>query len=124
MLTKIKKYSVLICDKSGILKDDDHFKMTELDVIAENEQFIVVNDRHFTTIEKVPRKQYAIYPEVGKASIGLYNGDSCWGNRITYTLYSFAPVKASRIKKEIEKKVAEKFSFFTGRLDLSIVKDK
>lgn len=35
-------------------------------------------------------------------------GDNVWGNRVTYSLYTFGEKKASAIKKEIEKAILKK----------------
>ena len=120
---KVKLYSVTIRDGSGIFEKQDTFTMIELDVLAENDRYMVVDDRHYTTIDKLPVDKYSLYSGLNKHSIGIYSQDSCYGNAVHYILYSTATKKASTIRKEIEKEITKKFGFFTGKIDLSFIKD-
>ena len=116
---KIRYYRVEISDSTGIIGAKNEFTMTELDVLAENETNLVVNDREFTTISKTPSDYKT---SLDQSSIGLYTGDSCWGNRVFYSLYTFGEKKPSAIKKEIERAIMKKFGFFISGIDLSTIK--
>jgi len=103
----------------GILSPENEFEIKEIEIIGENKDNLAINDHSFTTI----RKEYCKYSIcLDKASICLTTNDSCWGNRISYTLYSFSKKKPQTIKREIEAKIKEKFGFFLNGVDLSIIK--
>lgn len=121
MTKTIKHYYVHISDKAGIIKNADKFEVSELNVIAENNINIVVDDLHFTTIKK-EKSDYSIC--LGKPRIGLSHGDSVWGSRITYSLYTEKTKRTATIKAEIEKAVMSKFGFFINSLDLSVLSEK
>ena len=118
------EYKVIICDNTGIIKEDNSFTKAERKVVAENDKLIVIDDIYFTRIEKVDRKLgYSLYPILNEPIISIYTNDSCWGNRLTYTLYTEnGNVKPAKIRREIEKEIAKKFGFFVSNIDLSFIK--
>ncbi|MBU3577536.1 hypothetical protein [Polynucleobacter sp. UK-Kesae-W10] len=120
-MTTINHYRVEISDSSGIIEKRNEFKCEKLNVLAENAEYLVVDDRCFTTLAR--SKSY-IHSQLGKPSIHSYTGDTCWGNRITYTLYTETNKRASTIRGEIEAHVKEKYGFFASRMDLSIITDE
>ena len=119
-MKKILHYEVEITDNTGIIKDNNKFTCTELNVIGENSLNIVVDDLHFTTVKKEKCK-YSTY--IGKESIYLNANDSVWGNRVTYSLFTYTKKRASKIKSEINAAIAKKYGFFISGVDLSIIKD-
>lgn len=121
MTKTIRHYYVRISDRAGIIKDPDKFEVSELNVIAENNINMVVDDLHFTTIKK-EKSDYSTCLE--KPSICLNHGDRVWGSRITYSLYTEKTKRTATIKAEIEKAVMNKFGFFIKGLDLSVVSGK
>lgn len=120
----IKHYRVEVTDRSnpGILGAEQKFEVTELNVIAENDRYIAVDDYCFTSIRKDSKYEYDT--RLNKPSIGLHANDSCWGNRIRYSLYTDTTKRASTIKREIEAAIAKKYGFFLGAIDLSFIDDK
>lgn len=119
-MKKILHYRVVISDKTGLICDENEFIVENLNIIGENEINIVVDDLSFTTIKKEKHKYFTC---VGKKEICLSANDSIWGNRITYSLYTFATKKASTIKKEIKEAVLAKFGFFITSLNLDCIKE-
>ena len=120
-MTTINHYRVEISDSSGIIDRRNEFKLTKVNVLAENDNYLVIDDHSFTTLSR--NKNY-VHPQLDKPSIHSYTGDNCWGNRITYTLYTAKTKRASTIRGEIEAHVKEKYGFFASRMDLSIITDK
>ena len=120
----IKHYRVEVTDRSnpGILGAEQKFEVTELNVIAENDRYIAVDDFCFTSIRKDSKYEYDT--RLNKPSIGLRANDNVWGNRISYSLYTDATKRASTIKREIEAAIAKKYGFFLGKIDLSFIDDK
>lgn len=116
---KIRRYYIEIADSTGIIGAKNEFVVTEFNVIGENAQNMVIDDLHFTTISKTP-KDYNT--SLDQKSISITVGDNVWGNRVTYSLYTFGEKKANAIKKEIEKAILKKVGFFIGGIDLSIIK--
>ena len=119
-MKKIKHYRVEVADASGILGIERKFEVEELNVIGENDRYVVVDNYCFTSL----RKEKAKYDTcLNQVSIHLYANDSVWGNRITYSLYTEATKRASTIRKEIEAEIAKKYGFFLGKIDLSFISD-
>lgn len=116
----INHYTVEISDTTGIIGERNEFKIEQHQVIAENEDYLVIDDRRFTTLKK-GESDYETC--IDKPNINLASGDSCWGNRIWYSLYTEEKVPASFIRKAIEKAVKKKFGFYIAGLKLDIVKD-
>lgn len=114
-------YKVEISDNSGVLGLRNEFNMTEYEVIAQNDSYLVINDFAFTTLSKSDKKSF--YDCIGKHRIRLYANDKIWGNAIYYTEYSEKPIKASTIRSRIEKEILKKYSFFLGQIDLSVIKE-
>lgn len=122
-MKKIKHYRVEVTDarNPGIIGPKQEFKAIELNVVAENDRYIVINDSCFTSVSKEKSKYETCLEQT---SIGLSANDSVWGNRITYSLYTTKTKRASTIKKEIEAEIAKKYGFFLGAIDLSFISDK
>lgn len=122
MTATIIHYKVEIADSTGFIGSENKFETKELEIIGENERYMVVKDLFFTTIDKRAGK-YSIGSPLGKESIGITAGDSVWGNRVTYSLYTFKRKKAESIRKEIEAAIIKKFGFFMSGIDLSVIKE-
>lgn len=116
-------YRVEISDNKGILGPKNEFVIEELEIIGENDRYMVLKDRTFTTIDKKGEK-YCIGSPLNREVIGLSANDSTWGNSISYSLYTFKKKTAASIRKAIEKEVINRFGFFMGGLDLSVIQDK
>ncbi len=122
-MRKIKHYRVDVTDKqrAGIIGPEQKFEVKEFNVIGENDQNLVIDDLHFTTLSQ---KKRSYSTNLDDPSIHLYANDTVWGNRITYSLYTEKNKHASTIKKEIEAEVAKKYGFFSRGIDLSFITDK
>lgn len=118
----VKYYRVEVTDKTrpGILGAEQKFEIVDLNVIAENDRYLAVDDYCFTSIRK-DKSDYQTC--LNKPVIGLYSNDNVWGNRITYTLYTEGSKRPSTIVKEIEAEIAKKYGFFLGSIDLSFIAD-
>jgi len=117
----INFYHVELSDGTGIIKGGNVFEVNELNVLGENHRNIVVDDVDFTTIRKDKDKYYTC---LDQPSICIYCNDNCWGNRVTYRLYTASTKKAATIRKEIEREIDKKIGFFRSGVDLSFIKDK
>lgn len=117
----VRHYQVEISDSYGVLKNRNEFSVKEINVLAENERYVVLDNSSFTVLSR--EKDYC-NSQIEKPRIDLDANDSVWGNRIYYSLYTLGTVRASTIKKQIEKEVAKKFGFFMRGLNLDIVSDK
>lgn len=115
---KIKKYEVISLDGLGWLKERNGFTISEVEVIGENENRIVLKDEMFTRLEK---KKSVCFDSIDDPSIRLLTGDKCWGSGVMYCLYTFKHKRAATIKKEIEHKIQEKFGYFMSGIDLSMI---
>jgi hypothetical protein len=123
MAKKIKVYKVEITDGSGIIGrglPENTFTVEEFNVIAENKVNLVIDDISFTTL-RLLKSDYMTC--LDKPYISINNGDKCWGNRVSYTLYTEGRKTAKKIRAEIEAKLEMKFGFFRNGLDLSFIKD-
>lgn len=123
MKKTILHHCVEIADSTGIIGAENKFEVTPLEVLAENDRYMVVNDRTFTTLDKTGAKYCAGQP-LGEEKICTMSNDRVWGNRIQYSLYSEKRKTASAIRKAIEKEIHKRFGFFASGIDLSIISDK
>ena len=122
MNATLYRHYVMISDRSGIIKSDNEFTVEEVEILADNGKYLVLNNETFSTLQYACSK-YSAYPSIGQESINISTNDSCWGNRVAYTLYSFSRKRASTIRKEIERAIRDKFGWFSKGLDLRIIKD-
>ena len=116
-------HRVEITDGTGIILDADGYSVSEVAVVAENEKQIVVEGKYglFSIIRKEKRDYDTC---LNTEHIGINTRDSVWGNRVTYTLYSYKKKRASSIRKAIEAEINRKLGFFIGGVDLSCIKDE
>jgi hypothetical protein len=119
-MKKIKHYRVEVTDpnNSGIIGAKKSFDAMELNVLGENERCLVVDDAFFTTIKK---KKCDWDTCLDKPSISLHANDTCWGTRVSYTLFTEKTKRAATIKKEIEAAIEKKYGFFARGFDLSFI---
>ena len=104
---------------SGILGASNKFDVTELNVIAENDRYIAVDDFRFTSIRK--EGDSSLDSVLNKPSISLHANDHIWGDRISYTLYTNRVRRAFTIKKQIEAAIVKKYGFYLNSVDLSLL---
>jgi hypothetical protein len=121
----IYHYEVEVMDGSGVLSAEKRFDVIKLNVVGENDEYLAVDNRHFSTIQKkLERGDHPIYDVLGRCSISIYNADNCWGNRIWLSLFVESPVTSKFIKRAIEKEIEKRFGYFTGKVDLSFITDR
>ncbi len=122
-MKKINHYRVDVTDPSnpGIIGREQRFEVTAFDVIGENDKYIAIDNYAFTSIRKEKCDWDAC---LDKPSIHLYANDTCWGTRVTYSLYTEKTKRAATIKKEIEAAIEKKYGFFARGFDLSFITDK
>jgi len=111
----INYYRVEFADETGIIKSEKTYKKTKQKILAKNDNYICLEDFRFTSLE---------IKEIGKPSIFSYANDRVWGNRVTYTLYSYKNVRPSTIKRQIKSHIKEKYGFFTKDIDLSFIENQ
>lgn len=117
---KLYHYVVKIYRTPGIYEwNSDKFINEQVDVLAQNETYILINDWYFTKIRK-KKCDYDSY--LNKPSIRIRTNDNIMDNGIFYDLYSEKPVKPSKIKSEIQAKISKDYSWLLGGVDLSIIK--
>lgn len=120
----IYRYEIESSDGSGCIGASKRYDVKKLRVIGENEDFLVVDDHRFSTIKKTGNKDDAfLHTILGRPCITIHNADKCWGNRIWFSLFSSTPVKPQFIKRQIQKEIDRRFSYFTGKVDLSFIKE-
>jgi hypothetical protein len=120
MNQEIIHYYVEISDGSGVIGAANKFETTAHMVIAENHVNMVIDDLFFTTIAK-DKCAYREY--LDKESVHVTVGDTVWGNRVTYSLYTKKKKRAASIKKTIEQAILKKVGFFMRGIDLSVIRD-
>ena len=98
----------------------NEFKTSEFTPLAENEDFIVFNDRYYTKIAKTETWGRS-YHQINKSSVAIHHADSVLKSGVFYTLYSEKPKRPATIKKEITAKLNKEMGFLTS-IDLSIIK--
>lgn len=101
-------------------QEESKFFIEEVEVLAENENLLVLNNSRFTRLEKSGK--YDWHDVVGKARISIRTNDSILGDGVFYALYSEKRKRPSTIKKAIQAKIAREYGWLTHGLDLSIIR--
>lgn len=113
-------HRVELADGAGLMGPANVFKVEPIEVLAENNGYIVINDFSFTSISKAKRDYDTC---LDKNDFSFQTADKFWGNRIAFTRYSFSRMSAKCIRNKIEAEIKRRFGFFTTALDLSVIKD-
>lgn len=100
---------------------DDKFEIVEVEVLAENETKIVLNDDQFTVLDK-KKGNCSFRHCVGNTLINIRTNNSICGDGIFYTLYSYGKKRPETIRREIEAKIKAEYSWLMNEADLSIIK--
>ena len=123
-MNKLYKTTVDIYSHRKYSSDVDKFEVKEVEVLGENEDYLVLNDHFFTKLQK-SKKGYAIHSVLGKESINIRDGSGLCGDvlgrGVFYVLYSYSKKRPGTIKKEIEKAIQDKYGWMTS-IDLSVIK--
>ena len=114
--------TVVISDGKGIIKKENEFSRSEVDILAENENYLVLNNDNFSTISK-KKKSLPFYPELEGQSISIDVNDTVWGSRVSYSLYTYKNTRALTVRNQIEKFIKEKYGFFINGINLDIISD-
>jgi hypothetical protein len=123
-MAKIYLHHVDVLDGKGAIRGRSKYDVVELNVIGENERFIVIDDAYFTTIEKAGKKdEFRVYPLLNIHSTSVFCNDSTWGSGVWYKLYSYERVSPSKIRADIRAAIKKKVGFFMDKIDLSFIKD-
>ncbi len=118
----MKHYTVEIIVKVGIIrgKVGSTYNVEDVDILGENEKRYCINNLQFTSIEKIKSK-YSL--SIGMPVIYSNVNDSCFGTRISYSLYTLNKKRKSTIKREIAKYIEDKYSAFMD-INLSFLGDE
>lgn len=116
----IKRYKVQIYKKpTSYSFEEDKFTIESLEVLGENDDFIVFNDDYFTKITKKPDRYYDV---LDRPRINIRTTDSLLSNGIFYTLYTTTNKRPATIRNEIHRQIGKKFGWMMDSVDLSIIK--
>jgi hypothetical protein len=118
-MKKLFKHEVKIYKHPGGIHNNT-FEIKEVEVIAENDSYIVINDWYFTKLGK-SNKSYS-NEVLEKEYIQVRNDNHILGDGVFYTLYSISKIRPSTIKNHIEKKISDHYGWLMNSLDLSIIK--
>lgn len=106
-----------------VLKSDKYeneYEVKELDVVAENELYLVLGDLHFTTLRKVSKEGSGLNPVLNKHTVSIRDhGIECLDG-IHYTEYTTRNVQPETIKRRIRKFIEEKYGYMF-KPDLSFI---
>lgn len=117
---KIRNYEFVSLDGKGLLREENGFTISEVEVLGQNAQRIVLKNEMFTCLE---RKKSVCFDAIDIPNIRLFFNDNCWGSGVKYYLYTFKHKSAATIKKEIESQIQEKLGYFMHGIDLSMIKE-
>ena len=119
----INHYRVEVVDPdyAGLMGRDNTFKCSTHNVLGENDRRLVIDNFYFTSISKEKNGWDTC---LDKPAISLYANDTCYGTRVTYSLYTEKAKRASTIRKEIEAAIEKKYGFFARGFDLSFIDEK
>lgn len=97
----------------------------DIEILGENDKFIVFNDSYFTKIEKESSK-YNSYSVLNKVHISDYTNDSFWQKYygdFSITMYTDTvslKVIENRINKEFNKFIQDKVGRYMMAMDIKI----
>lgn len=100
----------------------DSYTVEEVEVAAENETYIIINDWYFTKLEKKKRRSDDYGDYVNHPSIRISVNDRWLDNGVFYTLYSTSKKRPSTIRSEILAAVRDKQGWLAESLDLDFIK--
>lgn len=123
-LKQLYHYKVSIYRKGEVLpwyrdQKKDEFINELVDVLDQNETFIVLKDWYFTKLYKKKNDHSA---SLNKQSLYARTRDTILDNGIFYSLYSDKPKTAKSIKKEIQTFIQKEFGWLADGIDLSVIK--
>jgi len=119
-MNTIYEYKVRVITESGILyKVGNVFDLKEIQILKENDDYLCLDNKEFSTLSKSKAKSYA-YPSVNIPVITHSINDDCWGTGVRYSIYTRKAIRNSTIKKQIEKYINQKFGSFIS-IDLSFL---
>jgi len=100
--------------------EKDNFTVSEEQILAQNDRYIVLNDSSFTKIEK--KGDGFLWGRLNKEAIHFKN---CLGAQgVFYTCYSEAKKRVPSIERAIHKKAEEEYGWLFSRdLDLTVLKN-
>ena len=111
-------HKVRIYKKPAERYHKDCFEIKKVVIIAENDNYIVIDDAYFTRISK--KKSYCdTCLNVEKINIRTEN--HILGDGVFFTLYSEKKLRPSTIKRHIEKKIIAQYGWLNNDIDLSII---
>lgn len=120
-MKKIIKHSLEIYKKPTKWNcSKDKFYIKEKNIVAENTDYLILDDKHFTKICKKHNTYSSAYFELGKRYINFKNCLSEQG--IFFTLYSSSKMRKSTIIKKVMKEAKKEYGYlFSEELDFSIL---
>lgn len=123
-LKQLYHYKVSIYKKGEVLpwyrnQSKDEFINEVIDILDQNDTFIVLKDWYFTKLYK-EKNTYSTC--LNKISLYARTRDTILDNGVFYTLYSDKPKTAKSIKKEIQAFIQKEFGWLSEGIDLSIIK--
>ncbi|KKU65609.1 MAG: hypothetical protein UX91_C0015G0019 [Candidatus Amesbacteria bacterium GW2011_GWB1_47_19] len=96
----------------------NEFVSEQVDVVCENEKYIIVKDWYFSRIHK---EKCSYDTSLGEYDINIRRAGDILEAGVFYVQYSETPVKAGVIRNRIKKKVADTYGWMAD-IDLSIIK--
>ena len=96
------------------------FKKSEINILAENEKFCVLEDSWFTKITKQKNWEFA-YARLNKHKIRIRKCDVL-GSGIIYELYSQKKKRSSTIRKHLKEYIDKQYQIYLAVSDLSFIK--
>lgn len=100
---------------------DNKYQVTELEVVAENELYLVLNDTHFTTLRKTKKEGSELNKVINDHSISVWDMGYASLDGIHYTEYTTKAVDPEKIKGRIEQYVEKKYGYLF-KVDLGFIK--
>lgn len=106
------KYIQISLMKDGTVREKS---VEDVEVLGENERYIVLNDSYFTKIQKKKEKDYNSCSVVNTCSISDYTNDTFW--KKYYGDFSIRMYTTEDNMKTIEKQVNREFiKFIRGKI--------
>jgi hypothetical protein len=104
--------------------EKDIFRVTTAQVLAENNAYMVLDDFHFTKLEKARDKDWNAYSVFELPAIDVHVDSKIWSDGVVFSLYASHEWPAENIQTAIKRAIEKKRGWLNGRVSFAVLKKK
>lgn len=100
----------------------DRFDVGQAEVLAQNENYIVLNDASFTKLQMKWDKDFNCYPVIQHPSIDVHVKSTIWSDGVVFQLFAYSQWSPEDIERAIKNAITEKCGWMKGKVSFAILK--